>query len=263
MEKSRTTLYHPQSDGLVERFNRTLIDMLATAVIDQPFQWEEHLCRLCCAYNTNIPPTMGYPPFTLMFGRQARLSTDIALGTPTPPLTTVTQYADHLQESLGFAPNRWATSSRSKRHSYDTTVHGHLFQVGDLVWLHNPAVPRGRSKKLHQPWNGPYQMVACLSESVYRLKHLRRAHCCPVVHFDHLKLCHKDICLLIDFVSGGSLDYARDIYLFINTDFEIVNTDFEIVLTKTALHVESLFHLPISSPFCGRATILRRCSFFL
>ena len=128
---------------------------------------------------------------------QARLPTDIALGTPKPPLTTVTQYADHLRESLDFAyecvRERMGHQLEKQKTQYDTTVHGHPFQVGDLVWLHNPAVPRGRSKKFHRPWNGPYQVVARLSESVYRLKHLRRARCCPVVHFDCLKLCHKDI----------------------------------------------------------------------
>ena len=41
--KSRTTPYHPQSDGLVERFNRTLLDMLAKTVQEQPFEWESHL----------------------------------------------------------------------------------------------------------------------------------------------------------------------------------------------------------------------------
>ena len=40
---TRITRYHPQSDGLVERFNRTILDMLATAVNKHPFNWENQL----------------------------------------------------------------------------------------------------------------------------------------------------------------------------------------------------------------------------
>ena len=74
--KSRTTPYHPQSDGLVERFNRTLLNMLATAVSKRPFQWESHLRRLYLAYNTSVHQTTGYSPFFLMFGRQVRMPVD-------------------------------------------------------------------------------------------------------------------------------------------------------------------------------------------
>ena len=56
--------YHPQSDGLVERFNRTLLDMLATAAREQPFDWESQLWRLCLAYNTSTHQTTGEPPFS-------------------------------------------------------------------------------------------------------------------------------------------------------------------------------------------------------
>ena len=40
--KSRTTPYHPQSDGLIERFNRTLIQLLATCTEEHPFHWEKY-----------------------------------------------------------------------------------------------------------------------------------------------------------------------------------------------------------------------------
>ena len=49
INKSRTTAYHPQSDGQVERFNRTLLNMLATVVKDHPHRWEESLCKVCLA----------------------------------------------------------------------------------------------------------------------------------------------------------------------------------------------------------------------
>ena len=63
---------------------------------------------------------------------------------------------------------------------YDRRRHGELFQDGDFVMLYSSVVSRGRSKKLHCPWNGPYKVLKKLSEG----KRQRL-----VVHFDHLKPC--------------------------------------------------------------------------
>ena len=64
--KSRTIPYHPQSDGLVERFNRTLTDMLVTTAKEHPFEWERHLQKVCFAYNTSVHASTGQN-FFLMF----------------------------------------------------------------------------------------------------------------------------------------------------------------------------------------------------
>ena len=70
--KTKTTPYHPQSDVLVERFNCTILEMLATAANKHPFNWESQLKRLCFAYNTIFHPTTGEAPFSLMFELDGR-----------------------------------------------------------------------------------------------------------------------------------------------------------------------------------------------
>ena len=62
IEKTRTTPYHPQGDGLVERTNRMMLNMLATVVKDHK-DWELHLRASCMAYNTSIQSTTGCSPF--------------------------------------------------------------------------------------------------------------------------------------------------------------------------------------------------------
>ena len=71
--KSRTSSYHPRSDGQVEQFNCTLLDMLATSAKDHPWCWERHLRKVCFAYNTSVHFATGFTPYYLLFGRQAVL----------------------------------------------------------------------------------------------------------------------------------------------------------------------------------------------
>ena len=67
--KSRTTAYHPAGDGLVERFNRSLSQMLHSYVQQQQ-DWEQYLPLVLYAYRTAVHASTGVLPFELMFGRQ-------------------------------------------------------------------------------------------------------------------------------------------------------------------------------------------------
>jgi len=60
INKTHTTAYHPQSDGLVERLNCTIISMLATMVNDHSGEWVEHLPRVTFAYNTSEQVSTGF-----------------------------------------------------------------------------------------------------------------------------------------------------------------------------------------------------------
>ena len=201
IRKTQTTPYHPQCDGLVERFNRTLLSMLATCAEGHPFDWEQQLQKVCMAYNTSVQSSTGFTPFYLMFGRQARLPVDIIYGTGAPEGESrdVSTYVASLKRRISEAfeiVRRNAYVSKHHQYQktlYDEKVHSKPYKPGDWVWLHSPVIPRGNSRKLYRPWKGPYTIVKKISDSTYRVQHLQKRKDRQVVHFNRLKSCPKSI----------------------------------------------------------------------
>ena len=155
--KTRTTPYHPQSDGLIERFNRTLLQVLATCVDNHPFEWEEYVQKVSMAYNTSIQATTGYSPFFLMFGWKAQLPVDVMYNMPSDvsTLPTFVRTLKHtLAEAFDTARSSISVHQECQQEFYNQRVHGSPHQPGSLVWLFNPVKPRGRAKKFHKSWLG-------------------------------------------------------------------------------------------------------------
>ena len=77
---------------------------------------------------------------------------------------------------------------KRQKQLYDRSATGGRFAVGDMVWLHSPAVPRGKAAKFHRFWKGPFQVKKVLSDVTYQIQSTagsRRQRL--VVHFNHLK----------------------------------------------------------------------------
>ena len=73
IECTRTTLWRPQSDGMVERLNRTIGTMLRLYANKDQSDWDEWLPLCNMAYNGSVHSSSGYSPFFLMYGRDLRL----------------------------------------------------------------------------------------------------------------------------------------------------------------------------------------------
>ena len=77
IQRTRTTPYRPQSDELVERFNKTLIDMLAKFCNERHDDWDQHLPYLMCAYHATVNESTKCSPNLLMLGRVTNLPIDL------------------------------------------------------------------------------------------------------------------------------------------------------------------------------------------
>ena len=200
--KTRTTGYHPQfNNDLVERFNRTIIDMLAKHQVDHPADWDKQLSLVAMAYNTSVHESTGYTPFFLTHGREMRLPTDLMIPVPVPDRVgnVTTRFAKTLEEALftafRIADNFLNGARKRRKRGYDKWAKEHSFSVGDRVWLFDPTARRRRANKLILPWVGPYIIkkrfdVNGKTGVTYRIS-LENGRRQLVVHHNRLKPCRR------------------------------------------------------------------------
>lgn len=191
IKKISTTAYHPQTDGLVERFNRTLISMLSMYTTAKQTDWDQHIPYVLFAYNSSKHASTGFSPYFLMHGREPNFTIDsikpFKHNFPTPE-----SYADHVRKVLELAFKRAKemiakAQQRQKeyyeKHKRETPV----FEKGDLVlyWMQVP--PPGVTVKLLHRWYGPYQVMEKKSPVNYVIRDPRGDEQPFVVHVNTVK----------------------------------------------------------------------------
>lgn len=101
IKKLNTTAYHPQRDGMVERFDRTLKAMLRKQAATYGAQWDRYLSAVLWVYLNPPHETTGEKPSFLLFGYDCRTPSEATLLLPSSlDPTTVSDYREHVMLSL-------------------------------------------------------------------------------------------------------------------------------------------------------------------
>ena len=165
IEKLNTTAHHPECDGAVERFNRTLKTMLRKQAAKYGAQWDRYIHGVVWAYRNTPHSSTGEKPSYLLFGMDCRTPTEAAL--LPPKLLRTTEISDYREEMVialssarALAMKYNQKSQRRYKQQYDKKATTPKFHVGDLVLVYFPQDETGKHRKLSQPWHGPYRIVS-------------------------------------------------------------------------------------------------------
>ncbi|KAL1268489.1 hypothetical protein QQF64_033852 [Cirrhinus molitorella] len=192
VRKVRTTPYHPRGNP-VERFNRTLLNMLRTLEAKKKSCWKEYVKPLVHAYNCTRNETTGFSPYELMFGQQPRLPVDLAFGLPLRGKADVThsQYVKNLksslQESFRIAVEHSKRMAEKNKTCYDKHVTASELENGDRVLVRSVRL-RGKNK-LADKWEETVYVV------VDRVGDLPVYKVCPESQAGPIRTPHRDLLL--------------------------------------------------------------------
>ncbi|UYV82146.1 hypothetical protein LAZ67_21001132 [Cordylochernes scorpioides] len=129
----KTTAYHPQTNGLMERLNKTIADMLSVYVDVNQKNWDRILPFVTFAYNTAKQESTGFTPFFLVHGQEPK------------------KHENYMR------------SKDSNKHRYDAHHRNIIYQPGDLVWIFIPVRKVG----------GPYKVIRKISDVTYEVETFR------------------------------------------------------------------------------------------
>ena len=161
----RTSPYHPQANGIIERFHSTIKAMLRKVASDRPRDWDRFLPSLLFACRELPSETTGFSPFQLLFGREVRGPVALLQEVWTdrehsdddakPVYSYVFELQNRLADVAKIAMENTFQSSQKSKRLFDRKARQRSFKKGDEVLVLLPS----SSNKLLAKWLGPFPIT--------------------------------------------------------------------------------------------------------
>jgi ribonuclease HI len=172
-----STPVHPQANGQAESSNKIIINNLKKKLGAKKGKWAEELPFALWADRTTTKNATGQTPFSLVFGSEAVIPTEMVIPTariiyqqPETNAENLLQDLDTINELRDLAKIRLAAYQQRIASSYNKNIRLRRFQQGDLVLrkaFQNTTNPA--DGKLAPKWEGPYLVDSEAGKGAYRL----------------------------------------------------------------------------------------------
>ena len=185
IKKIRTTAFHPQSNGSLERSHHSLGEFLKQYT-NSDEEWDTWVDIAMLNYNTCVQESTRYTPFEIIFGRLARLpSSD-----PLREADLVPTYKGYIEELVArlnsiqkMAYDNLVQSKFQSKKYYDRKINPKNFKVGDYVYLLNGPKPG----KLGDHYTGPHKILELINKTNVKIQFKNST---KIVHANRLRISH-------------------------------------------------------------------------
>jgi transposase InsO family protein len=195
IKKLNTSGYRPQTNGMVEKFNHTLVQSISQYISADQRDWDDFLPFACFQYRSSKNETTNESPYYLLFYRDMKMPLDRVYSHD----EQFTSSVEYLKEVTGrfraakiiFEKQREAMEGEKKQFN-DSIRKTINFDIGEVVLILKRYIKKGHVKKLTHLWRGPYVVVNKYPNQInYEVQLLKRGKDKHVVHASNMKRFHE------------------------------------------------------------------------
>ena len=162
-----STPYHPKTNGLIERFNKTLCEALAK--LKDIENWDTKVAPVLLAYRTTKHGSTKFKPFQLVYGRKPKLFNE---DEEHKSINERIEEIDELPQMIEKAKTNIIRAQIKQKNYHDKNIKTKGFQIGEKVLYYNAAKEKQWTGKLEEKWKGPYYIHEVMLNGSYKLKEL-------------------------------------------------------------------------------------------
>lgn len=189
----KSSIFHPQSQGALERHHQTLKTMIRAYCIGQAEEWDKSIPFLLFAIRDSVCESTGFSPFELVYGHEVRgplkfvKEKFLAESSEENVLDYVSEFKERLRSACPVAKSHLQSAQKKMIDRFDCRAVTRSFNVGDKVLVLLPV----RGEPLHARFSGPYTIKEKLSGVNYVVHTPDRRKPTRFCHVNLLKKYHE------------------------------------------------------------------------